>query len=147
MALVITFLNSRESSMPYQSTDADGNATFERKYQATIQILVEGDTRDVLNFNASLPENVIAGAGGGSIPNDFNNITIDDQNSFAPSADLHPGSTVKNSLLYSWSEIAWNYDKVSAYGKITGTLTLDVIGPIERLNQAGDWEIADPIQY
>ena len=147
MATIISFLNSRESSMPYQTQNEAGEPTFARKYQATLQYMVEGPTRDCLNFNSAIPSTALTAVGAGSLPPEFANIPIDPENSFSPLADFHAGS-VSDRLLYSYSEITWNYDKVSQYGKMVGTFTLDINGPVEVYNRdTGNWDITDPVEY
>ena len=144
MAATTTYLNHRESCVPYQDTDQNGDPAFLRKYQATIQYLVEGDTRSVLQYLGSI--SIPLGTASAGF-NEFASVTIDDQNSFILATDLNYPSSIKDDLVFTFSEIVGNYDK-SQYGKMTATVQLDISGPKEFLSlSTGDWEKAAPVEY
>lgn len=150
MAVTITLLNFRESSMPYVRTldieGQEGRRTFARQYQATVEVLVEGPTADFMTWKRSLSP--VGSASGGSLPPDFFNIQIDDQTNFIPSTDLNPNPLIEDKLVYVGSGVTGNYDKVSSYGKMSGTLQLDITGPVEYIDpETSNWEILDPPEY
>ena len=151
MAVVITLLNSRESSMPYTRSNSEGDLILSRQYSATIQVLVEGTVRDCLNWNASIPGGSVGAVSSitslGSIPN----IQIDDENDFSPSVDLHPNPLVAANLIITMTEVVWNYDKVSQNGKMVGTYQYDINGPIEVFEQdesgVGEFVLSNPLEF
>ena len=133
MPVTITLLNFRESCVPELGSteglpafDPPQPATFFREYKATFQTLVDGETRDVLQWLNAL--------GGGigdvrpGIPSAWSNIPVDANNSMSLPADLHvpPGLDVSKDVVSCVSEIIGNYDK-SEYGKMSAQTTLDLI--------------------
>ena len=132
MPVTSTLLNFRESAVPeigstkgLPSFDPPQAATFFREYKATFQILVDGDTRDMLQWLSSR-----SGFGDvkPGIPSQFSNIIVDANNSMALPNDLHipTGMSAATDIVSCISEIIGNYDR-SEYGKLTAQVTLDLI--------------------
>jgi len=132
MPVTITLLNFRESAVPeigstqgLPAFDPPQPATFFREYKATFQTLVDGDTRDMLQW---LSSRTGFGDVKPGIPSEFSNIIVDANNSMALPNDLHipTGMNVATDIVSCTSEIIGNYDR-SEYGKLAAQVTLDII--------------------
>jgi hypothetical protein len=152
MAVSTTLMNWREQCLPQLTTFAalgvepPGNpeggefiSTFSRQYTATIQILHEGDTSDVIR--RLYETRFQLGQVYANWPLALRSIRVDDKNIFSPPTDLHPPDTVKNKLFVMPSEITGNYSK-NEYGKASFIFSVEAFCPQEYFNVVtGEWQM------
>jgi hypothetical protein len=148
-ALNLTLMNLRESCvpeireterLPIELEEGQPPFTFVREYKATIQVLVDGDTRSVLQYMQTI--NNLGGVLA-DFPASLSNIRVDDENFFVAQTDLHIPEPLKTNRKYvvSFSEVTVNYDRTE-FGKMNCVLTFDVLCPAEYFDGAtNSWKI------
>lgn len=149
MAVSSTLLNWRSSALPVLSNygaigvpapDFEGitesSFVLTREYKGTVQVLFEGDTRGILQAVLN------AGGIGGfsdSPPGSFNDVTVDPGNKFVIPLDMNIPTAYEDNVFYTVSEIIGNYTK-SEYGKMSATVTLDIFGLPQYLDENNVWK-------
>lgn len=149
MPVSLTLLNWRSSALPVLSNygaigvdppELEGisasSPVLTREYKGTVQVLIEGDTRDVLQSVGT------AGSIGGfssNPPAGFSNVNVDPGNNFVIPSDMNIPTAYQGNVFYTVSEIIGNYSK-SEYGKMSATLTLDIFGLPQYLDENNVWQ-------
>ena len=156
MPVSLTLLNWRSSCLPTISSyaainveppkDIEGvgpaSPVLVREYKGTVQILIEGDTRDVLQAVGT------AGSIGGfstNPPSNFNNVNVDPSNNFAIPNDMNIPSAYTNKVGYTVSEVIGNYSK-SEYGKMSATITMDMFTFPQYLDENNNWKFIPAVE-
>ncbi len=148
MPATVTYLNSREGAIPYERTNDSGDLQTARKYDAQLQIFIEGTVQECINY---IQQQITYPVGepfsfAGTQP--LGQVPITESVVFDPDIHLKYPPALKSQILVTFSEVVWNYDKVASYGKMSGTITFEFNAPVEIYNvDTGNWDVTSPAEY
>ena len=157
MAVSVTFLNARESSVPDQATlEVDGvdTRTLVRQYRATVQLLYEGNSASILTgvLQNQIGIQSAAKNPGALFARENASIPVTDTVDYLLDAHLNYPPDLEGKLIYSISEVSTNYDKTN-HDIMTVVGTIDIMGPYEKLSGFDEessevsFEIIQPITF